>query len=125
MVTTWERHRDGLRTTGRDGLGTPGPERRLAPAPEDGDQIVGRHPGRPGQRRPRPGGRRNRTPVGDARPSDSVGMKYNGFLPAATVGGDPLIGDPYVLGRLAGLIKDVDGNAAARVPIAADAQPNG
>src|SRR3546814_2348931 len=42
-------------------------------------------------------------------------------LPA--IGGDTLVGQPQAPGRGAGLPEDVDRNAAARIPIAADAQP--
>src|SRR4051794_7149847 len=44
-------------------------------------------------------------------------------LSAATVWRDALVGQPQALGRLARLPEDVDRNAAARIPVAADAQP--
>ncbi len=42
---------------------------------------------------------------------------------AAAIGRHALVGQPQALGRRAGLPEDVDRDAAARVPIAADAQP--
>src|SRR5471030_1559351 len=42
---------------------------------------------------------------------------------APAIGRDALIRNPDVLGQFAGLPEYVDGNAAARIPVAADAQP--
>src|SRR6516165_7945367 len=42
---------------------------------------------------------------------------------APAIGGDTGIGQPQPGRRLAGLVEDVDRDAAARVPIAADPQP--
>src|SRR5579859_4401246 len=42
---------------------------------------------------------------------------------AATIGSDSLVGQPQRGRRSAGLPEHVDRNAAARIPIAADAQP--
>ena len=44
---------------------------------------------------------------------------------AAAIGRDALVGQPQAFGRRAGLPEHVDRNAAARIPIAADAQPGG
>src|SRR4051812_32695169 len=44
-------------------------------------------------------------------------------LTAPAIGGDPLLGHPQARRRLAGLPEDVDRHAAARIPIAADPQP--
>src|SRR5207237_4067373 len=41
------------------------------------------------------------------------------------IGGDALVRDPEAGRRRAGLPEDVDRNAAARIPVAADAQPSG
>src|SRR5256714_11968522 len=46
-------------------------------------------------------------------------------LAPSTIGRDALIGNPHPLRQLAGLPEHVDRNAAARIPIAADAQPSG
>ena len=46
-------------------------------------------------------------------------------LTSASIRRDALIGDPDGFGWFAGLIEHVDGNAAARIPVAADAQPLG
>src|SRR5258705_13994551 len=43
--------------------------------------------------------------------------------PAPAIGRDALVGDPHGLGQLAGLPEHVDRDAAARVPVAADAKP--
>ena len=42
---------------------------------------------------------------------------------AAAIGRDALVGQPQALGRRAGLPEHVDRHAAARIPVAADAQP--
>src|SRR3546814_7422298 len=42
---------------------------------------------------------------------------------SSAIGRDALVGEPQALGRRAGLPEDVDRDAAARIPIAADAQP--
>src|SRR6185369_664339 len=47
------------------------------------------------------------------------------ILAAATIGGDALVGQPQALGRRARLPENVDRNAAARVPVAADPEPLG
>ena len=44
-------------------------------------------------------------------------------LSSAAIGRDAGIGQPQALGRLAGLPEHVDRHAAARIPVAADAQP--
>ena len=36
-----------------------------------------------------------------------------------------MVGDPDGFGRFAGLIEHINGNAATRIPVAADAQPLG
>src|ERR1700736_4579589 len=43
--------------------------------------------------------------------------------PPAAVRRDALIGNPHSLRQFAGLPEYVDGNSAARIPVAADAQP--
>src|SRR5258706_10071400 len=43
--------------------------------------------------------------------------------PAPAIGRDALIGNPHVLRQFAGLPEHVDRNAAARIPVAANAQP--
>ena len=43
----------------------------------------------------------------------------------AAIGRDALVGNPHAVGRRAVLPEHVDGNAAARIPIAADPQPGG
>src|ERR1043166_4217334 len=43
-------------------------------------------------------------------------------LAAAAIGRDTLVRNPEALGQAAGLPEDVDRNAAARIPVAADAQ---
>ena len=49
-----------------------------------------------------------------------------GFASAPTaIGRHALVGRPEPFGRRAGLEKNVDGHSAARIPIAADAQPGG
>ncbi len=48
-----------------------------------------------------------------------------GGLTPAPIGRHPLVGEPQAFGRLAGLVEHVNGNTAARKPIAADAQPLG
>ena len=45
----------------------------------------------------------------------------SGSAPAA-IGRNALVGNPHSLGQLAGLPEHVDRNAAARIPVAADAQ---
>src|SRR4051794_15288873 len=45
------------------------------------------------------------------------------ILSAATIRSDALVGQPQAFRRRAGLPEDVDRNSAARIPIAADAQP--
>src|SRR6185437_8636269 len=78
-----------------------GPPRRRSPSPP--------HPG------PLPKGRGNKaSPAATA--SDSS--------PPA-IGCHALIGQPQALGWRAGLIEHVDRHAAARIPVAADAQPVG
>src|SRR6266705_4971979 len=45
------------------------------------------------------------------------------FSTPPAIGRDALIGDPHALWQSAGLPEHVDRNAAARIPVAADAQP--
>src|SRR6201998_4227490 len=54
------------------------------------------------------------------RACDRLGV--SGSAPSA-IGRDALVGDPHPLWQLAGLPEHVDRNAAARLPVAADAQP--
>ena len=44
---------------------------------------------------------------------------------AAAIGRDTLLGNPHAVGRRAALPEHVDGDAAARIPIAADPEPGG
>ena len=46
-----------------------------------------------------------------------------GALTAPAIGRDALVGHPHILGQLAGLPEHIDRHAAARIPVAADAQP--
>ena len=50
-------------------------------------------------------------------------MDLPSALTPAAIGRDALIGNPHPRWQLAGLPEHVDRNAAARIPIAADAQP--
>src|SRR4051794_18849768 len=60
---------------------------------------------------------------------DVVAMVAGGIWmarsPATAIGGDPGVGQPSPGGQVAGLVEDVDRDAAARIPVAADAQPAG
>src|SRR5215472_4368386 len=43
--------------------------------------------------------------------------------PPPAIGRDPLVGEPHAAGRRARLVEDIDRHAAARIPVAADAEP--
>src|SRR5260221_13696709 len=45
--------------------------------------------------------------------------------PPSAIGRDALVGEPQSFRRRGGLVEDVDGDAAARIPVTADAQPQG
>ena len=51
------------------------------------------------------------------------GPPGSSFLASAAIGRDALIGQPHTLGGFAGLPKDVDRDAAARIPVTADPEP--
>src|SRR5581483_8899515 len=59
-----------------------------------------------------------RRPLGNRR-----ALAHRLPLSPSAVGRHALAGQPQALGRLAGLPEHVDGHAAARIPVAADAQP--
>src|SRR5689334_12391980 len=63
--------------------------------------------------------------AGTSRSSSVRRMLSIGFGPLspAAIGGDALLGHPDALRQLPGLPEHVDRDAAARIPIAADAQP--
>src|SRR3954471_23285740 len=46
-------------------------------------------------------------------------------LAASTIRGHPLVGNPDAVRHRPGLVEHVDRDAAARIPVAADAQPSG
>src|SRR3982751_2359882 len=56
-------------------------------------------------------------------PNNKRCMVLNARSPASAVRRDTLIWNPHSLRQLAGLPEHVDRNAAARIPVAADAQP--
>src|SRR6185312_6463390 len=65
-----------------------------------------------------------------SNPSASAWSRIAAFVSSAaltpsTIGRHALIGHPQPVGHRAGLVEDIDRHAAARIPIAADAQPGG
>src|SRR5580658_5496760 len=66
-----------------------------------------------------------RSREGTARPKGSADpLRFQNPPSAASpIGSDPLIGNPYPLGRVAALPEHVDRYAAAREPVAADSKP--
>ena len=52
-----------------------------------------------------------------------MGSSLRAYLTAAAIGRDALIRNPQPLGDAASVPEHVDGNAAARIPVAADPQP--
>src|SRR5260221_14302047 len=62
-------------------------------------------------------------PLANAWARLASGISADIALPAAAIGRDAGVGQPQPFGRRAGLVEHVDRDAAARVPIAAEAQP--
>ena len=59
------------------------------------------------------------------RPDASCGFQTETASPPPTIAGNALVRQPQPLGRLPPLPEHVDGHAAARIPVAADAKPAG
>src|SRR5437764_6830461 len=75
-----------------------------------------------GDRQPR------RLPAAADEAADRSGAEHDdaralGQSTAPAIGGDALVREPQPLGRRPRLPEDIDRHAAARIPIAADAQP--
>src|SRR5882724_1729193 len=56
-------------------------------------------------------------------PEEIHRVRVKWYSPPSAIGRDALVGHPHALGQFAGLPEHVDRDAAARIPVSADAKP--